>query len=338
MSRTVGYQIVHVLTIAVFLLALLLVNGGGILAVGTMPSIGGKHVRHGEYFAYSDDLGSLEQDILYFDINGVTSKARNADILFIGNSRMQMGWDIRLVRKLSCSSELKIYNLSCGNSEGITYFSNLFMKNNIRNKVVVVNIDKSTRDISIPATNAMRGSWLTRMRSLLKKTSDFHSKAIAESFLPESIISYIDHEKYYTRIRATILRDANDGFWIYRYWGGMNGKGKICSSEKRGLDEKEEVASSLSDFMRVMSEMNNYVILIQVPSTDSSPEDVTFAQRITGRESLLYSQDYTQLHTFDDSHLNLESATRFTNDMLPRVISLAQKHLRQSRADSAPTQ
>lgn len=326
MSRSYVARPISIITILVFCTILLCANGGTVLSIGTLPSVGYKNVRSGEFFAYSDDLGSLEHDILFHNINDITSHIKNADVLFVGNSRMQMGWDHNLLRKIASSADLKIFNLSCGNSEGITFFAELIKKHDIRGKIVVVNIDSSTPNISGPAAIAMQTPFMHSLESVLSKTSYFHSKALAESFLSERIISDIDHHSYYVRIRATILRDFNDGFWIYRHWGVLNGKGKLCSDEKRGFRE-EDALPKVAHFMQTMKDHNNFIILTQVPSTDSSPLDVHAITSSIGGTPLLYSQEYSTMWTYDGSHLNTESATRFTEEVLPQIVAMAQEQL-----------
>ena len=333
MSRSFGAQSISIITILVFCAILLCANDGAILSIGTLPSVGSKNVRAGEFFAYSDDLGSLEHDILFHNLNGIISKTRNSDVLFVGNSRMQMGWDHNLLRKIANSAGFKIFNLSCGNSEGITFFAELIKKHDIRDKIVVVNIDSGTPIISGPASKAMNTPWLPSLESVLNKTSYFHSKALAESFLSERIISDIDHYGYYVRIRATILRNFTDGFWIYRHWGVLDGKGKPCSDEKRGFPD-EDALPKIANFMQIMRDQNNYVILTQVPSTDSSPQDVHTVANTIGGTPLLYTREYTKMWTYDGSHLNTESATQFTEEILPRIVAMAREHL--PRREPAP--
>lgn len=333
MSQYFGSRSISIITILVFCVILLCANDGAVLSVGMLPSVGSKNVRTGEFFAYSDDLGSLEHDILFHNINNIISEINNSNVLFAGNSRMQMGWDHNLLRKISKAAGLKIFNLSCGNSEGITFFAELIKKHGIRNKIIVVNIDSSTPNISGPAVTAMNTSFLPRLEAVLNKTAYFHSKAIAESFLSERIISDIDHHKYYVRIRATILRDYSDGFWIYRHWGVLDGKGKPCSDEKRGFLD-EDALPKIANFIQIMKDHNNYVILTQIPSTDSSPQDVHTVATSIGGTPLVYTREYAKMWTYDGSHLNTESATQFTEVVLPRIVAMAREHL--PRREPAP--
>lgn len=285
-----------------------------------VPLLGKYRAQSSEYLAYSNDIGTVEQSSLYHDIGAVARGVRAADIVILGNSRMQMAWDKDLLREYCGRENLALYNLSCGNGEGFLYYYEYLRKHPFKNKVVLLNVDNYFQNFSGPARQALEGGGAQAVCDFLEKQSFIRIKSVAESLFPAGFLDFFEVKPG----EAVLFRSFANGFWNFDNYPGTDRCAIACRDAYKGLAEAYP-ASSLKVLIDALRRNNCAVILVQAPTTDSSPRDVEEIARLENLPCILYERPYDSLSTFDGSHLCRESAREFTRSVFPRILDAVRR-------------
>lgn len=309
--------------IAMFISLLTAFNGVFLGNSFLFPTFGCYYAGSDEYLAYSSDIGTIEQSAIFNDIGMIYHNLKKANIIFIGNSRMQMGWDYHLLNKQCASNNIHIYNLSCGNGEGSLFFLYYIRLHPIFGKIVLINVDKNFQVVSGPAKDAMRHDKAYHIKDFLKKNSFIRVKSMFDYFFPETMYSWFDAK----RPEAVIYRRFSDGFWNFKYYNDYVNK---ISPKHEGVQCAEVYNHSISlyynsNLKQLIDELRKqkcFVILTQIPTTDSHPLDVEEIGLYENLPVIVYKNRYSTLHTLDGSHLSNASATEFTADIFPKITKL----------------
>jgi hypothetical protein len=317
-----GARHIRIINIAIFLSFLII---GNCLFYGKaflVPCLGKYAAGVNEYLAYSKDIGTIEQGVLYQDIGFIHSAVQAADLVMFGNSRVQFGWDREELDSFCARNNISTYNLSCGNSEGYTFFFEYIKKHPIRNKVALLNIDNSIDIYSGPARQAIQGGGgKGPYLNFLESQSFIRIKSIFEVLFPEKML----HAVGYKPASMVLFRSFDNGFWNLKYFPGIEQTNQHCGvRNNRSLVVNYE-RSNLKKFVAALRANGCFVILTQVPWGDSDPVQVEDIADYEKLDFILFDRPYEVLYTFDGHHLCRQSAREFARDMLPRLLALVKR-------------
>lgn len=89
------------------------------------------------FFAVSQ-THELSQSVLYHGTGESIDNAKQADILFFGNSRMPAGLREEFVLPAAAALDLRVFSLGCGYGEGGGFLLELLQKHDLRPKILVM--------------------------------------------------------------------------------------------------------------------------------------------------------------------------------------------------------
>ena len=76
--------------------------------------------------------------MLYHDLGDSITNARAADIIFIGNSPIQLGIREEFIVPLAKQNNQKIFSLGSGHAESVGFAIDVIKKHNLKPKVMVI--------------------------------------------------------------------------------------------------------------------------------------------------------------------------------------------------------
>jgi hypothetical protein len=87
-----------------------------------------------------------DHDIFYHGIGHSIENARQADIIFLGNSRLIFGLDWRLFEEFERKHQLKMFNMAFAGIRGGDFALQIIRKWSLRPKMWVINLDRDPKD------------------------------------------------------------------------------------------------------------------------------------------------------------------------------------------------
>jgi len=236
--------------------------------------------------------------------------AKAADILFVGNSRMQFGFSAPALDRWSAANAFKYYLLGFSHFEKATFIGPLLRDIKPTARVYVINLDDFFVDEeTAPARDVMRGAD-TRARYVKKRTWQAFHQVVC------STLSFL------CGWELTFYRRRETGEWQLRGSRGLvpSGVGLVdlpMASPNRVTRE----AVRAEQFIRSLGVERSCVILTYVPHKESERATAKALASALGFD--LISPEIKGLGTFDGSHLDPESAERFVTIFLgmsgPRI-------------------
>ncbi len=278
-----------------------------------------------EYFFIHGRQPELSQSILYHDLGDSITNARQADVLFIGNSRMPVGLRGEFLLPSADALGIRLFSLGMGHSERVKFALDLIRKHDLRPKVVVAvggpyiymdgYSEVSRQAIQMSKWDAMKNqceatSWWNiqyRLHQLVPKIEYFRSR-----FQP----GYI----YY--------RSSRTGWWYPSLeWSG--------TYPVRYAKEEASYADYLPVARELHQELNrrgSVLVFTIVPYGSTRTGHLTYFSRELNVSVVL--PEVADLQTSDGSHLNRESARRYSHAFWAEFIALPEVRERLSLPDS----
>lgn len=276
----------------------------------TMPD----HGDPGEnaFFVYARQK-ELSHPILYYDIGESIENARKADILIIGNSRAQLGFREEPTIRAAENLGLTVFNLAVGHADGVYFAFDLIRRHDLRPKIVVVNGGPFVffQNYSRWAQEVVNmGGWNAR-KTVIEGTASWWLTSRLHRVLPR--IEYFDRR---LNSRWIHYRSSRNGWWRNVLVPGSRypvGMGKELDNFNRSM----ELATK---FKKDMDTRGTLIVLTTVPWNGTMVSHLEWFSENLGMAHVLPS--YEGLQTADGSHLDPESASRFSKDFFERFITL----------------
>ena len=261
----------------------------------------------------------VEHAVLHHDLGGFIDRAREADVLILGNSRAQCGFDPAVLAATTADGGPSFYNLACGDGENIAFGRSLIERHGLQPSMVVVPIDHNVLDDkhTDTASKAMETPWWTAYRSMVEGDLRWRVARRLHQLMPRA--DWFQHPGL--RKRWYIARDVPTGSWHLL----QRPEGDFPATAVGPKDDVSFDAERLADaraFVDAMRERDIDVVFTHVPSAVQSPQQAIDAADALDVPLILIPGD--ALRTFDTSHLHPESARQFTEafvDQLSRVRS-----------------
>jgi hypothetical protein len=263
----------------------------------------------GWYHAY--DNFHFDHYMLYHGLNESIRYAREADVLLLGNSRMQFAFPHTLLMRAEQETGFKFYNLAFGHDETSTFALSLIEKQNLRPQIVVVNagtffLPRASKFGEKVAESRRWEAWKTvwewSLASRLRRSVLFERLPAWRKLSPDSIPEWMN-----------IYRSVSLGSWF------AHGErlvripiGTPPVDVSGGPDTvSNETLSIARDFKRALAERGTYIVLTWIPRPIQWQERSKVALLADMLEVPFISPAVAGLFIRDDEHLTDDSAERF---------------------------
>jgi hypothetical protein len=245
----------------------------------------------------------LSQPVLYHNLGTSIQNAKKADILFIGNSRLQLGIREEFILPLAQKSNLKVFSIGCGHAEGTAFALDLIRKHDLRPKIVVIfggahiynggysdvarETEKMSRWAAVKLWGETAASWNTRYR--------LHKAVPKVDFFDQRISS-----------RYVVYRSEVTGWWKPALERG----GTYQVSYLEGDFDYSRILPLATEIKSELDRRGSLLIASVIPYRRT---DDQYLQYLKDKLAIPFvNPRLPDLETADGSHLNLRSAERFT--------------------------
>jgi hypothetical protein len=252
-----------------------------------------------DYLSYcqTEGYGDFEHGAIWFNLEPVaTHAASTADVLFVGNSRMEYGFSTDASKEWLAMHAPSYFLLGFAYHPRVLFEAAVLRKLQPRARVFVINVDTFFQEnASIPA------------------------RAVMDE--PDARSRYQRKQLWQTLHRSVCGRLAflcGDSYAIFknRHTGMWHGAGLISANEVTSVADQTdpaEVAGEIASGHRFLDSLGvdrNCVIFTLVPTVDA-PRAGT-AQIAAALNVNFIAPDLEDLLTFDGSHLDRQSAERWS--------------------------
>jgi hypothetical protein len=252
------------------------------------------------YIAYCNGRGyaDYEHGAFWFDLEPVARNfARNADVLFLGNSRLQIALSTVTTTNWFSAASARYYLLGFGFSENVIFAEQLLLKIRPKARVYVINVD----------------DFFDRWETPPVKTV-FHDPDARNRYEGKRIWQHV-HEsicKRFPRLCGTdyaIFRSRATGAYERR----MPKQMIVPVSYDWSISESvvNNNTATATKFLSDLTVNRECVILTMVPTVDTRIGDVNAIANAVGLD-LMIPEIRAELRTNDGSHLDQPSAEQWS--------------------------
>ena len=271
------------------------------------------------FLAYCDSqrYADYEHGALFYGLErSAIDSIRGAEILFIGNSKLQAAFSTKAVRDYFNSINVRFFVMGFGYGDESTFSLAVLRKWGASPKVLVINADPFfSEKLSQPARDALEGRPGFLWRLVLKLMFQRVHRAVClvgSSVCPES--------------DPSIFRSARDGEWN---WIGPYVKEKSVPIDRPAqttmTQEELAAASKLGD--QILDQIGldrQCVVLTGTPNSFLDSTGIAMALAAFLRTNSIFPP-VDGLSTLDGVHLNLASAERWSGQFVQAMTSILQK-------------
>ncbi|HTG04546.1 MAG TPA: hypothetical protein VK635_10900 [Bradyrhizobium sp.] len=242
--------------------------------------------------------GDYDHGAFWFGLEPQAQRAAGeADVLFVGNSRLQFAFGGQATASWFSSPAIRYYLLGFSNSETVAFFGPLLSKMHPRAKVYVINVDRLFDErVSPPTEQILQG------RDVLARYEEKRN-----------------WQSLHRRFCAALPAACGDAFATYRtretgVWqmkGGGRFEPRLVSDGPPTYVERWDRYARLGEkFLAQLPVDRSCVILTIVPTVETKRAEAMALAAKLGHDLLAPQVD--GLHTFDGSHLDEASAERWS--------------------------
>lgn len=285
---------------------------GELLRPRTMPRL---NLEGTENHFYSELVGdSLSQSTLYHGIGDSIKHAKAADILFVGNSRLQSGLRHHFAERAQAAG-LKAFSIGAGHSEGTRFAMDIIRKHRLQPQILVV----------------MGGPYLYwgSLSEVAKQAKGMTWWAAYKKYWEEGIFWFFQRQVHRHIPKLCPLnqplisqivnyRSIETGWWKAVY--EPNHPFPIKAGKE--LPSYEFVLPQIDDIMALMAKQDTLVILSCVPYMRTLTGHFTLIKERYDIPLLLPS--FEGLATNDGSHLHPDSAAIYSERFWQGLMALPQ--------------
>jgi hypothetical protein len=262
------------------------------------------------FMAYCNSKGHGHYDhaaYLFETENGLYDMVKNADVLFLGSSRIQDALSTNALTEWTISKRVQPYLLGFGYKEQDIFAAELLKKIRPKPKLVIINVDpffsSSTSAHAHQLLESPISGWL---KALTKKVLHSFNEIAFRSELP--LI-----EKLVKGTISTVYRSRKDGRWIWRK--ERRGTIPVAEIEEDNKDMLiNQYASNAESFLQLLPVKRQCVVLTNIPSAKTNTDiSKVLAKRLGTGYVAPYSAN---LMTTDGSHLDSASSELWTSAFL----------------------
>jgi hypothetical protein len=277
----------------------------GIFACPATAYDGNRYLGYCQGSAYGD----YDHGALWFGLEpGVREAAAAADVLFVGNSRMQFGFSAPALGRWFADAGARYYLLGFSHNETAKFTQPLLASLQPKARAYVINVDKFFFERESPPAGEVMYGPDVRARYAAKRAWQAPHRLLCGA-LPALCGNAI-----------SFYRQRDTGEWSYDGSEGIISK--VIEADRpvyAGGDPKlmsvaAANARSFKDFLDGLGVAPGCVILTYVPSTENNRRLANAIAASVGLDLLAPRGE--GLRTIDGSHLDRDSAETFTTDFL----------------------
>jgi hypothetical protein len=284
-----------------------------------------------DYFlAYcnSRTYGDYEHGALYYGAEPAAAESlRNAQVIFLGNSRTQAAFSTRAVRSYFASRNVRFFVMGFGYGEWSAFSLATLLKSRAAPKVLVINADPFFSDkLSQPAQEALEGRpgflWRLALKALFQR---IHRNLCprAQGVCPAS--------------EASIFRSATDGQW---YWVGPMVRDLSVPLDRAAQkpiapDELLQATDLGKKFLDAVGLDRRCVVLTGIPNSELDAPDVAATLAAALNTSSIFPPA-DDLSTIEGLHLSLASAERWSDAFVAAMTPVLRDCISPAIVDEEP--
>ena len=313
---------------AVFALALGSLAGLTQVAWLTVPGFAGR-VRHiqvagrppgPDYYLAHDRGGHLDHHVLYHGIDAeALARLKQADILFVGTSRMMFAIRSRVVTPWAVAHGVTYYALGFGHRDGDEWVLEIIRKHDLRPKLVVVNVDGFFgRARSEWAERVRKDSTFGARKAQLEGEWGHEARRAIHRVMPNWIDLY-GRPGFPFGNEFIAYRSRENGTWVISPWPAatMDAPAADYATEAVG----PRIGDPARAFKAEMDRRGARMVLTHVPTPDATGGNPVAIGELLGVP--VVGMDVDGLTSHDGSHLSEESAVfwsrRLVQDLRPHL-------------------
>jgi hypothetical protein len=270
------------------------------------------------YLAYCDTTGYGDYDhgAFWFDIEpSARDFARSADVLFLGNSRLQVGFSTPATADWFSAASVRYYLLGFTYYEGFSFAEALLPRIRPKAKVYVINLDDFFRQWESPPAMAVMHDPRAQDRYATKRLWQRVHGPICK----------LTHG--FCARNYAIFRSRETGAFDWSV-GGSQPVAKPVSYDQGVSDDvvKSQAATAVK-FLSGLPVQEDCVILTMIPTAGTKIGNVKALAAALHKD--LVTPEIPGLQTFDGSHLDQSSAERLSQAFFeaagPKIRSCLEK-------------
>jgi hypothetical protein len=270
-----------------------------------------------QYVAYCNGagFGDYEHGAFWYDLEpAAENSARDADVLVLGNSRLQVALSTAATAEWFSTASARYYLLGFSYNENLAFAEEVLRKMRPRARVYVIEVEDFFKRYETPPMRAILHDPQTRERYERKRRWQRVHEPICKA-LPALCGD-----------GPVIFRSRENG--AYTKKTDTPRPTPVSYDQAIGEDAvKAETAVAL-DFLARLPVPRECVILTMVPTVDTKIGNVSAIAKALGR-NLLTPEMLAGLQTFDGSHLDRSSAERWSQAFFraagPRIRSCLER-------------
>jgi hypothetical protein len=265
----------------------------------------------GEFYLAHDRGGHVDHHVLYHGIDATAREnMREADVLFLGNSRLMFALEPTVMREFFRGVGLDYYVLGFGHEEQDEFPLQIIRDHDLRPSVVVVNADGFfASEQSDWAAQVIEESDFDAWKVQLEAEVAHRVRRVLHRVVPH----YVDLRRGQREV--VLYRSSEDGTWLVAndfgegvrfYWPGEDADAP-----------SPEALRAAAAFKRELDARGARLVLSLIPGPEVS---LSRAQALAAHLAVpLIVPDAREVRTIDNSHLSHESAVRVVESLLARL-------------------
>lgn len=274
------------------------------------------------YLAYCNATayGDYDHGALWYGLESDAQRnAIEADVLFIGSSRMQFAFSTRATAEWFSSAAVRYYLLGFSHTENIVFLAPLLSKLKPRARVYVINVDRFFDDRETPPTHEILRATQAQSGYSERRFWQLLHRPICGA-LPTMCGS-----------RASFFRLRESGAWQFSGSGEFEAQA-VANGPARNHERWATFAALGEKFISQLPVDRKCVFLTIAPSAETRRAEATAIATALGFD--LVTSDLEGLQTFDGSHLDRPSAERWSRAFFESVGPRIRQCLEVSRPPS----
>ncbi len=262
-----------------------------------------KFIRPGpdSFFAVPEHT-ELSHSVLFHGLGRSIENARQADVLFLGNSRMPLGLREEFLVPKAEERGLHLFSLATGYAERLTFPLAVIRKHDLRPRVLVVSggpqIFRS--GISVVAQEAFRMSRWDALKQSFEESAAWRFRTRLHSVIPK--IDFFGRRLHSDWI---IYRSERTGWWQPVASPKGQQKATLAQTSPKTWNG---MLPRVRKFNQEMRDRGTLLVLTTVPYAEGHVSHLAFLSKELGIPAIIPSFDGAMM--VDDSHLDRESAAR----------------------------
>jgi hypothetical protein len=271
-----------------------------------------------EYYLAHDRGGHLDHHVLYHGTDPEAMRhLREADVLFVGTSRMMFALRSRVLTPWAVAHGIKYYALGFGHRDGDEWVLDIIRRHDLRPKLVVVNVDGFFgRARSVWANRVRRDSMFGAGKAQLEGEIGHEVRRAIHRVIPNWIDLY-GRPGFAFGNEFIAYRSRENGTWTVSPWPEPT----MAVAEERFSIQPvgDRIGGPARAFKSELDRRGAQLVLTFVPTPDSAAGDPVALGALLGVP--VVGMGVEGLTSHDGSHLSEESAVfwsrRLTQDLRP---------------------